>query len=416
MLEWADRAGLVGAVFGCARAPFARDAAGAGARGPAGGGTHQCSRSARIRRRRRRSRSRAQAPLLVDPYIAARSSARRRRRCGFFRTMTTWHRWLALEGDEPRRRQGRHRRREPRVPVHRPQRHLPVAAEALEPGSSSRTCSGSAAGLSAKARDFNWHNVIGIWSAIPLAIVVAGAVPISYPWASNLVYRIVGETPPRPPAAASTGGAASAAALRVVTVTSRGVDAAWAAAQAQIPGWRTMTTRLAHQRRRAGSHHASTKATAASRRSAPRSRCRSRDRRGREGRKFQSLSAGRRLRIVAALRAHRRDLRADRPDRRRPRVGRRGGARLHGHCARVPTFPRLACAWPRRRADASSRLNGAIMRRMARGHFFALSLLLLVFAPAAPRRSRRRRRPRKTTTPATSCSRPTPRSSGSSTK
>ena len=54
--------------------------------------------------------------------------------------------------------------------------------------------------LSSKARDFNWHNVIGIWSAVPLAIVVAGAVPISYPWASNLVYRIVGEEPPRPQA------------------------------------------------------------------------------------------------------------------------------------------------------------------------------------------------------------------------
>ena len=53
-------------------------------------------------------------------------------------------------------------------------------------------------GLAPKARDFNWHNVIGIWSAVPLAIVVAGAVPISYPWASNLVYRMVGETPPAP--------------------------------------------------------------------------------------------------------------------------------------------------------------------------------------------------------------------------
>ena len=47
-------------------------------------------------------------------------------------------------------------------------------------------------GLSGKARDFNWHNVIGIWSAIPLAIVVAGAVPISYSWAGNLVYRLAG--------------------------------------------------------------------------------------------------------------------------------------------------------------------------------------------------------------------------------
>ncbi|MBL0939331.1 MAG: PepSY domain-containing protein [Gemmatimonadaceae bacterium] len=51
-------------------------------------------------------------------------------------------------------------------------------------------------GLSAKARDFNWHNVIGIWSAIPLAAVVASATVISFPWASDLVYRVVGEEPP----------------------------------------------------------------------------------------------------------------------------------------------------------------------------------------------------------------------------
>ena len=59
-------------------------------------------------------------------------------------------------------------------------------------------------GLAPKARDFNWHNVIGIWSAIPLAIVVLGAMPISYPWASNLVYRIVGDTPSRSAAAAAS--------------------------------------------------------------------------------------------------------------------------------------------------------------------------------------------------------------------
>src|SRR5688572_763944 len=48
----------------------------------------------------------------------------------------------------------------------------------------------------AKARDFNWHHVFGIWSAIPLAIVVATATVFSYPWASDLVYRIAGESPP----------------------------------------------------------------------------------------------------------------------------------------------------------------------------------------------------------------------------
>jgi uncharacterized iron-regulated membrane protein len=51
-------------------------------------------------------------------------------------------------------------------------------------------------GLPGRARDFNWHNVIGFWSAVPLFIVVLSATVISYPWASNLVYRLVGEEPP----------------------------------------------------------------------------------------------------------------------------------------------------------------------------------------------------------------------------
>ncbi len=35
---------------------------------------------------------------------------------------------------------------------------------------------------SGKARDFNWHNSLGFWSAIPLALVVASGVFISYQW------------------------------------------------------------------------------------------------------------------------------------------------------------------------------------------------------------------------------------------
>ena len=51
--------------------------------------------------------------------------------------------------------------------------------------------------LRGKARDFNWHNVIGFWSAVPLFIVVLTAMPISFPWANALVYRAVGEEPPQ---------------------------------------------------------------------------------------------------------------------------------------------------------------------------------------------------------------------------
>ena len=48
-----------------------------------------------------------------------------------------------------------------------------------------------------KARDFNWHNVIGVWSSVPLFIVVLTCMPISFPWANAMVYRVVGEEPPR---------------------------------------------------------------------------------------------------------------------------------------------------------------------------------------------------------------------------
>jgi uncharacterized iron-regulated membrane protein len=51
-------------------------------------------------------------------------------------------------------------------------------------------------GLRGKARDFNWHNVLGIWSFLPLVIVVFSGVVISYPWATRLVYRAFGSTPP----------------------------------------------------------------------------------------------------------------------------------------------------------------------------------------------------------------------------
>ena len=57
---------------------------------------------------------------------------------------------------------------------------------------------GEAAG---KARDFNWHNVFGFWMVVPLILIIAGALPISYSWANDLVYRITGTTPPPPPAA-----------------------------------------------------------------------------------------------------------------------------------------------------------------------------------------------------------------------
>jgi uncharacterized iron-regulated membrane protein len=52
--------------------------------------------------------------------------------------------------------------------------------------------------LKGKARDWNWHNVFGFWACIPLFVIVVTGAVMSYPWANNLIYRAVGETPPPP--------------------------------------------------------------------------------------------------------------------------------------------------------------------------------------------------------------------------
>jgi uncharacterized iron-regulated membrane protein len=53
-------------------------------------------------------------------------------------------------------------------------------------------------GLSGKARDWNWHNVIGIWSAPVLVVLTATAMPISYRWATDVIYKVTGTIAPAP--------------------------------------------------------------------------------------------------------------------------------------------------------------------------------------------------------------------------
>jgi uncharacterized iron-regulated membrane protein len=180
--------------------------------------------------------------ILVDPYsgsiIGDPSSGLR----SFFRTMTAWHRYLAFEGASratARSVTGAANLVFLFIVISGLYLWVPRVWKWIQ----FKNVLWFRSGLAPKARDFNWHNTIGIWSAVPLAIVIAGAVPISYPWASNLVYRMAGDTPP-PPASASNTQQNSGTRADVL-YASGGVDAAWSVAQAQIPNWRTMTTRLA---------------------------------------------------------------------------------------------------------------------------------------------------------------------------
>ena len=100
--------------------------------------------------------------------------------------------------------------------------------------------------LRGKARDWNWHNVIGFWSSAVLIVLTLTAAVMSYPWANDLLYTLTGSEPP-PRRADGPGGAAQRARRGGTTVrgVSAGPDAIFARAQDQVPGWVMITMRLA---------------------------------------------------------------------------------------------------------------------------------------------------------------------------
>lgn len=114
--------------------------------------------------------------------------------------------------------------------------------------------------LRGRARDFNWHNSVGLWCA-PLLIVLTltGAV-MSYQWANDLLYRLTGNEPPPPagggPAARGAAGARPADGVRPDGERRRGanergadapradLDALHTRAAGQTAGWVSITLRL----------------------------------------------------------------------------------------------------------------------------------------------------------------------------
>lgn len=95
--------------------------------------------------------------------------------------------------------------------------------------------------LRGKARDWNWHNVIGLWSAPVLVVLTATAMPISYRWASDLIYKVTRSEAPAPPA--------SAASIRVPVppagATPMQQEALLQIVQKEVPAWSQITLRPA---------------------------------------------------------------------------------------------------------------------------------------------------------------------------
>jgi len=96
-------------------------------------------------------------------------------------------------------------------------------------------------GLRGKARNFNWHNVIGFWSSLFLIVFTLTATVISYQWATNLLYTLTGNEPP--PAQSGPPGGQSRAGEQAY-VWPANLDQLWPSAQAQAPGWRSISLKL----------------------------------------------------------------------------------------------------------------------------------------------------------------------------
>jgi uncharacterized iron-regulated membrane protein len=98
--------------------------------------------------------------------------------------------------------------------------------------------------LTGKARDFNWHNVIGLWSAPILIVLTLTAVPISFRWGNALVYRLVGEVPPTPGAPAATASPAPEISRPAADTPTLPREAQFAVVQKEFPTWEQITLRL----------------------------------------------------------------------------------------------------------------------------------------------------------------------------
>jgi len=178
--------------------------------------------------------------LFVNPYsgqILGEGSPLVR---SFFRTVTDWHRWLGAKGDN------RNVARAITGASNLGFLFLVISGFYLWwPRNwnlkAVRNVTWFRRRLPARARDFNWHNTIGFWCAPALFLIVISAVVISYTWAGNLVYRVVGETPPAPRAnQPATAGNNSGPAADALT----NIDGGWSIAEKQVGDWRSISLQL----------------------------------------------------------------------------------------------------------------------------------------------------------------------------
>tara|TARA_R110000868_G_scaffold53249_1_gene167315 strand:- start:10474 stop:11625 length:1152 start_codon:yes stop_codon:yes gene_type:complete len=97
----------------------------------------------------------------------------------------------------------------------------------------------------AKARDYNWHHVFGIWALVPLLAIVISGVVISYPWAGNLLARAYGEAPSAQRGPPGSGPESAEAVLDLPPQQQpAALQGLLEVASAWTPAWRTVAIAL----------------------------------------------------------------------------------------------------------------------------------------------------------------------------
>ena len=178
----------------------------------------------------------------VNPYTGERLGEGAVGLRRFFRTMIVWHRWLGQEGE------GRAVGKAVTGACNLAFLFIVVSGcylwwpkewtwKQLRPVVFFR------GGLQGKARDFNWHNVFGLWCAAPLFLVVGTAAFFSYSWPSGILYALTGEEKPRSSARGGGGSREKPAA----PASFAGLNDLWEKAAASAPGWKSITLRLSER-------------------------------------------------------------------------------------------------------------------------------------------------------------------------
>lgn len=187
--------------------------------------------------------------VYVNPYTAEVRQPASRSAQEFMRLMTAWHRWLGFSGEQTR-------------PAGKAVNGAANVAFFVLAGTGLylwwprkwswrgvRAVAVFNLRLAGRARDFNWHNSVGLWCAPVLIILTLTAIPISYRWGTTLVYRITGTEPPAQGAGRgpSTGPAVM---VRAPSPEAKPVSQSIVLAEVQraYPDWQTITLPISGSR------------------------------------------------------------------------------------------------------------------------------------------------------------------------